>query len=135
MRCDTEFVAVLEGDDFWIASDKLRKQLEFLENNAGINGCFSEFYLLTESTGTLQRRPPWADGRYRILNFLDILYDNASATFSTCCYRTSSFQRAITDLRGAKVADWAVNMLISRPGGFGFVPGAAVVYRLHEGGL
>jgi len=134
-RCDTEYLAIIEGDDLWIAPDKLRKQLQFLQENKQVNGCFSEFYLLDETSGVFPKRPHWANGKYRILNLLDILYGNPSATFSTCCYRTSAFSKALANLKGSNVADWATNMLVAESGGFGFVPGAAVVYRVHENGL
>lgn len=33
LTLDGEYMAILEGDDFWSATDKLRKQVEFLEAN------------------------------------------------------------------------------------------------------
>lgn len=90
-RCDTEFVAILEGDDYWIKPDKLSKQLEFLQAADGMDGCFSEFYVVDEIKGIKLRRPTWADGRYKVLSLIDILYENSSASFSTCCYRTKAF--------------------------------------------
>lgn len=39
--CDGEFVAVLEGDDYWTHADKLRVQVHALQQQAGIDLCFA----------------------------------------------------------------------------------------------
>ena len=31
--CHGEYMAILEGDDYWIATDKLQKQVDFLDTN------------------------------------------------------------------------------------------------------
>jgi glycosyltransferase involved in cell wall biosynthesis len=40
-RCTGKYVAVLEGDDEWIDREKLRKQVEILENDSSVALCFS----------------------------------------------------------------------------------------------
>ncbi len=134
-RCQTEFIAVLEGDDIWIAKDKLRRQIEFLREDPKVNACFSEFFCLEEATGSLVRAPVWADGRYRILSLIDLLYDNSPASFSTCCYRSEVFNEVICRVQGSGGFDWLTNMLVAEDGGFGFVPKPSAIYRVHPKGL
>ncbi|HIA55370.1 MAG TPA: glycosyltransferase family 2 protein, partial [Candidatus Melainabacteria bacterium] len=91
-RCQTEFIAVLEGDDVWVAADKLRRQIQFLQENSKVDACFTEYFCLEESTGTLFSGPKWADGRYKVLHLLDLLYENSPASFSTClsCFASNT---------------------------------------------
>jgi hypothetical protein len=49
------YVAVCEGDDWWVAPDKLRRQVEFLEAHPSFSCTAHNYYLYTEST--LQVRP------------------------------------------------------------------------------
>ena len=134
-RCQTEFIAVLEGDDVWIATDKLRRQIEFLRENPGLDACFTEFLCLEERTGKLFGRPAWADGRYKTLSMLDLLYENSPATFSTCCYRSEVLNEVICRIQGSSGFDWLTNLLVAESGGFGFVPKPSAVYRLSPHGL
>jgi hypothetical protein len=48
--CNGRYVAICEGDDFWRGSDKLRRQVEFLETHAD--------YVLTFHDATVIAPPP-----------------------------------------------------------------------------
>lgn len=39
--CDTKYVALCEGDDYWIDAQKLQKQSVFMEKNPGMSLCFT----------------------------------------------------------------------------------------------
>lgn len=44
--CTSEFIAILEGDDYWIDKSKLSKQLEIFRNNKNIGFVHSDLKLL-----------------------------------------------------------------------------------------
>lgn len=39
-KCSGEYVALLEGDDYWIDENKLQTQVDFLDKNPDFSGCF-----------------------------------------------------------------------------------------------
>ena len=43
-----KYIAMCEGDDYWIAEDKLQKQIEFLENHEDYVMCYSGFINVDE---------------------------------------------------------------------------------------
>lgn len=40
-RCEGEYVAILEGDDYWIQTDKLKKQIAFLDSHPDFSAVFT----------------------------------------------------------------------------------------------
>ena len=39
-RCQSKYIALIEGDDYWIDNNKLQKQVDFLEANNDFSLCF-----------------------------------------------------------------------------------------------
>lgn len=46
MACKGQYIAFLEGDDYWIDSQKLRRQIEFLQNNPEYSGVAHDFKMI-----------------------------------------------------------------------------------------
>lgn len=47
--CQGKYIALCEGDDYWIDSDKLQKQINFLEKNPDYMMCFTRANVLYET--------------------------------------------------------------------------------------
>lgn len=45
---ESEYIAYLEGDDFWTSSKKLQIQLDFLQNNSNYSLCFHDVSIVDE---------------------------------------------------------------------------------------
>ncbi|RBI66240.1 glycosyl transferase [Vreelandella sulfidaeris] len=59
-RAKGEYLAICEGDDYWIDPNKLSQQFQALEKNQDIDLCFHSAYLLDMTNGEKQ-----AIGKYR----------------------------------------------------------------------
>lgn len=46
-----KYIAVCDGDDYWIDSNKLQMQIDFLESNTDFIACLTNSYVISESTG------------------------------------------------------------------------------------
>lgn len=53
---NTKYHAVCEGDDYWIAPQKLQKQVEIMEKNPDLSLCFCDVTNLYQSTGSFGGR-------------------------------------------------------------------------------
>ncbi|MBQ0819616.1 glycosyltransferase [Microvirga sp. HBU67558] len=131
---DTPYVAVLEGDDYWIADDKLEQQLAFLETFPDIGLCFTACIVEDEVLGAKWRQPNWPDGRHRLLTMLDLLDSNPVATFSNCLYRSDRFRDALSYADAKEGYDWLLNLTIAAKGGAAHVAKPSTLYRLHPNG-
>lgn len=50
---NAKYIANCEGDDYWIDPKKLQKQVDFLENHPDVGMCYTNFNILTDSTGEI----------------------------------------------------------------------------------
>lgn len=58
-QCTGEYVAICEGDDYWIDSDKLQKQVDFLEQNKDYGLVHTNYRELYQKTGKFKDHAPY----------------------------------------------------------------------------
>ena len=56
LRARGKYIAVLEGDNYWITKDKLRNQLKILENNKEISLCYCNSYIINEKNEIIGKK-------------------------------------------------------------------------------
>lgn len=56
-KCESEFVAILEGDDYWTSVDKLQRQVNFLRSNDDFGLVHSNFYSFDENKNQIIHNP------------------------------------------------------------------------------
>lgn len=80
-----KYIAICEGDDYWIDSSKLRKQVDFLENNADYGLVYTYRKRLYQATGLIVEE---ANHEYYGNVTSKLIIDNFIPTL-TICYRNS----------------------------------------------
>ncbi|WP_332846878.1 glycosyltransferase [Pseudomonas lactucae] len=133
-QCDSEYIAVLEGDDYWISPKKLSRQLEFLEEHWECALCSVNYWVYEEDRSQFTPRVP-VTSSYRIIGARDLIADNLVGNFSTCMYRKSALDELPPGLFEIRSYDWIVNICISRTSLIGFLEEPMSVYRLHSNGV
>jgi glycosyltransferase involved in cell wall biosynthesis len=128
------YVALLDGDDFWTSPDKLARQVAMLDADPGLSLCFTNAHVVDaagEPTGQL-----WtpAATQHR-LTLGDLWQGNP---FPTCgsLFRRSCLPSVPAWYDGFfPVTDWPLYLLFGEHGDIAFVPEPMGAYRLHPGGL
>ncbi|MBB3315488.1 glycosyltransferase involved in cell wall biosynthesis [Rhizobium sp. BK181] len=131
---DTSYLAILEGDDYWHATDKMELQKSLMDSHPEIPLCFTACLVKDEASGAKWHHPGWSPDRHRVVHFLDMLTFNPVATFSNCFYRTASFADAVSVADAKSGYDWLLNMSLASAGGALFAARACTLYRLHANG-
>src|SRR5690606_9591901 len=129
-----KYIALLEGDDFWIDSFKLQKQVDFLEENPDCIAChhWHKYEIRDEKSGefVLVDAPIKGQGYFpektasveRVfsnsmrLKSRTVMYRNVLNTFPSWFYKVA-------------YGDVALSMLLGQYGDFGFIDEPMAVYR------
>ncbi len=132
--CRGQYVALLDGDDYWISEDKLQKQVDFLDAHPGHAICCSRAQVLDERGSGYARFlpfPPVPAGSYT-LN--DLLRGNFVVP-STTVYRRDAIGSLPKWFHTLVQGDWALFALIAKRGNIMLMDEALAMYRMHWGGI
>jgi glycosyltransferase involved in cell wall biosynthesis len=129
--CRGEYVALLDGDDYWTDVTKLQKQVNFLDAKPEFAVCFHNVEVAYED----QSQESWnycPVDQKETSTIEDLLERNFIATSSTVFRRSPE---ALPDwfLR-MKTGDWALHVLNAQRGKVGYIDEVMSVYRIHHGG-
>lgn len=127
------YIALCEGDDFWIDPFKLQKQVDFLEENREFNICFHRANLQTLGETKVHPIPiSSTDGIYR---FQDLLaYYNFITTASVVFRKPSPF--TVPEwYHEVPFGDLATYKVISEKHPMKCLPDIMSVYRLHDASM
>lgn len=130
--CQGQYVAMLEGDDYWTDPQKLRRQLEFLDAHPDYAICFHNVrgMVMDGSEPDFDYCPP---DQKPTINFHDLLLENVIPTCSTV-YRRGLFPHRPDWLPRLRMGDYPLHLLNTQYGNAGYLPEMMGVYRVHRGG-
>jgi glycosyltransferase involved in cell wall biosynthesis len=128
-----QYVALLEGDDYWTSPHKLQSQAGFLDGHPGSTICFHpvERRYEGEHIGPAKARKPKRKTRYTLE---DLLKGNFIATCSVM-FRNRLFADFPQWFYTTPSADWPLHVLNAHYGDIGFIDEAMAVHRTHSGGI
>jgi glycosyltransferase involved in cell wall biosynthesis len=132
-RCKGEYVALLEGDDYWSDNHKLQRQVDFLDQHHDCMICCHDVHVIYENKNTLPRLYcTWEQPEFS--NLQDLLNRNFIATPSTM-FRNNLFDQWPDWFYDIKLVDWLLHILNAQAGKIGYINKPMAVYRVHSGGI
>ncbi|HXP69060.1 MAG TPA: glycosyltransferase [Candidatus Dormibacteraeota bacterium] len=130
--CKGQYIAFLEGDDYWTAQHKLQKQVDFLDARPDCAiSCHRTQFTDEMNSGHSSVFPSLPAGTYSID---DLLRGNFIMTCSAVC-RWRSMGRLPDWFLGLKLADWPMFALLARAGTIELMDDVMAAYRVHSGGV
>ena len=128
-----EYIARLDGDDYWTDPFKLQKQVDFLEARSECAICFHGVGILHEGLET-EPTLPHPNNKRLFYGLEDILNRNFIYTCSLL-YRSSSIPSLPEWYFNLMLGDWPLTVLAAENGQIGHLEDTMAVYRVHSAGI
>lgn len=130
-RVTGDYVAMLEGDDYWIDAGKLQVQVDFLEANPTFTLCGHDCIVRNEWTGTEKLKVGGGmDLSLTTSNLIEFHIPTASMVF-----RNHLIRQWPDSLFQSGFGDRPLAILLSELGQVRYLARPMSVHRLHSGGL
>jgi glycosyltransferase involved in cell wall biosynthesis len=130
--CRGEYVAQLDGDDFWTGPGKLQRQADFLDGHPDFSACAHNARVFDEATQ--QDCGAYCPaGRNAVITFDDLLIHDPVPS-SSVMFRRGLFSQLPDWFFTLFMEDWPLYVLNAQHGPMGYDSELMATYRVHEGG-
>ncbi len=135
-RCRADYVAILEGDDWWLTDSHLSQHIDFLERHRRYSMSFNQYDLYYQEQA-ITRHNNWSykDVDYLTINLRQqISWGNQIGNLSSCVFRTTLLQSLPPDFFQMEYADWELGIMMALHGPIGKLRTVTSVYRINGKG-
>jgi glycosyltransferase involved in cell wall biosynthesis len=132
-KCRGEYISLCEGDDYWTDPYKLQKQINFMDANPSVAGCFHDAVTVDDKGNVLKANH--FESPKEIYDQFDSLTKYGSA-YATCTLMFRS--KVLGELPkwfARSACDYTLGFLISGFGHIAHVKMNMGAYRIHKGGV
>jgi glycosyltransferase involved in cell wall biosynthesis len=131
--CKGQYLAFLEGDDYWTSPDKLQKQVDFLDNHPESAICFHNVMEIYKD-GSREPHEFLPKNRKEFYSIEDLFQGNFMPTPSTM-FRNGLVTEIPDWFSTLSMGDWPLYILLALHGNIGYIDEVMAVHRNHEGGV
>jgi glycosyltransferase involved in cell wall biosynthesis len=131
--CQGDYVALLEGDDYWTDRQKLARQVRLLDRDPGVAACFHSVCTVDDEGRQTPARP-WPRLRRSRLSVDDLLVRGNFLPTSSVVFRNRLFGSLPGWYFDHWIGDLPLHALNALHGCLAFIDAAMGAYRIHAGG-
>ncbi|MGN0649978.1 MAG: glycosyltransferase [Oscillospiraceae bacterium] len=132
-RAKGEYIAACEGDDYWLTSDKLQKQVDFLDSHQEYIGCSHKCRIVDENGIPLpKQRLSWVVNKqiYTLRDFKGLYLPGQAATIlRRNIYIQPKYDYSIFERAHPFIGDRTTMMIYAAQGDFYCFPDVMSCYR------
>lgn len=135
--CTGQYIAMLEGDDYWTDPCKLQKQVDFLDKNLDFALCVHN-QAIVSANGSLTGKLVNSVQPFDTYTVEQLAKGNIIPSASSV-YRNNMTAGPLSTgvpewFKNVKLGDYCLHMLMARFGKIKYLPGVMGAYRVHEQG-
>jgi len=137
LHCSADYIAVLEGDDFWSSPHKLQKQFDFLDKHTDFIGVVHSCSVLSNNAEvSLKKEDVYRCQDNSVFTFSDFKVKRIPGHTCTQFYRNifklDQYNYDIVSAADANTCDRTINMLLLAQGDIYCMKEAMSTYRLVQ---
>ena len=137
-ECSGKYIALCDGDDYWIDENKLQKQYDFMESHPDFSACFTNSWVVNDNTGEkkIAKTHLWdeADAMGLLAHRDDDNIHMSPGHTSTYFFRNGLVKKYPEWMYGDVMTDFPLYMIISQYGKAKFINDICTVYRSERAG-
>lgn len=128
-----EYIAYLDGDDYWTSAAKLARQAEFLDRNPECASCFHDVSLIYDRAGMPSGAvtPGFGDARFTLEQIVMECFVPAPSMM----FRGAVAAGLRPWVFDSVWIDWMIHIRAAESGPIGYLPEPLAAYRVHQGGM
>ena len=127
--CSGKYIATIDGDDFWTSTNKLQRQVDFLDSHEEYSICFHPVKMVFEGGEKAGRRYP--ESHLGTFCVEELLRSNFIPTCSVML-RNGVFGEFPDWYFSLDMEDWPLYVIYAQHGKIGFLDEIMGVYRIHD---
>jgi glycosyltransferase involved in cell wall biosynthesis len=127
--CSGDYIAILEGDDYWTDENRLHKMIHFMESKADVSLAMNRYSVLHEKIDKIHTTEWKLPEDFEIVTTAQMAQLNRLGNLSACIIRKKHLDKKIYDLY---IADWMLGLALSEYGSLAIMKDVMSVYRSHE---
>lgn len=130
--CAGKYIAICEGDDYWVDKNKIQSQCDFLEKNIEYSMTFHNSFIRQNTNPNLSS--VFCNFEDRTFSINDVILNDWFIPTQSMMYRRSAmiFQPWFSF---AHSIDYSMQLILSLSGKFNYINKPMSVYRVHKSGV
>ena len=133
-QSSAKYIAILEGDDYWIEPSKLDLQIKAMEEYPETSFCFTD--VRVEKNGIRENIHPNLGGKTRMFSAIDLVDQTGSIAQTCTLLIRRKFLQGLPDwVLNSYTLDWCLQIFLANQGPAIYIPQTTAVYRIHDQGV
>lgn len=132
--CSGDYVAIMEGDDYWLTANHLQNHINHLESLPGSSMSFNRHVRLFVDENREEIFDWSTNENYEFVTTEDLALGNRIGNLSCCVFKGDLIRNIDPKLFDMEIADWMLGMYMGQWGPLLYLKEVTSVYRIHNKG-
>ena len=132
--CTGDYVAIMEGDDYWLKPNHLQNHIDHLEAEPNSSMSYNRPLRLFIDQDR-EEIFDWTESKdYELITTEQLALGNKIGNLSCCVFRGKHVQNLDPRLFDMEIADWMLGMYMGQFGPLLYLEDVTSAYRIHDNG-